>query len=276
MTDNNNITVQSLLEKKIENPTELLAKINQDYSYITKEYVLSADLNQIKELQTVKEILNNSRDGLIAKIDMFIDLVNAEVNPVLEPLKMAKKQLQNYLLNIKETDLIEKRLIIDNNYKDCFELIIEEIPDCGLTLTKMKVLDYFYDLEKKAKTVDVANIAKSFIKKYTDEIVVINQQAPAYIEDYKKGYDLQKVLLKKMEVEAIKQKEVEIVKPIEAIKSIEIIEPVSKYNEIIEPVETSNIRRATIEIIYTEEQAKFLNDFIEVMERNNIEFNIIK
>ena len=27
------------------------------------------------------EIINNSRDGLIAKIDMFIDLINAEINP---------------------------------------------------------------------------------------------------------------------------------------------------------------------------------------------------
>lgn len=259
--------IQKLLEAKIENPTDLLAKINQDYSYITKEYVLKADLNQIKELQSVKEIINNSRDGLITKIDMFIDLVNAEVKPVMEPLKLAKKQLQTYLLNIKEIDLIEKRLIIEDNYKDCFDLIIGEIADCGLTLTKMKVLNYFFDLEKKAKTINVEEMAKSFIKKYTEEIAVIKQQAPAYIEEYQRDYDLQKVLLKKMEVEAIKQKEKEVVKPVEEKEVI--------VSEILQETDRS-IKTATIEITYTEEQAKFLNDFIEVMEQNNIRFNIIK
>ena len=82
---------------------------------------------------------------------MFIDVVNSEIKPVMEPLMLAKKQLKGIVDNIRELDIIEKNLIIAKNYNDCYKIIIENLPDCKLTINKMKFLDFFYDLEKKLK-----------------------------------------------------------------------------------------------------------------------------
>lgn len=259
--------VQVLLESKIENPTDLLKKINDNYSFITKEYVLNADLNEITRLKGVKEVINNSKNGLLAKIDMFIDVINAEIKPVMEPLMLAKRQLKGIVDNIRELDLIEKNLIITNNYNDCCKIVIENLPDCKLTINKMKYLDFFRDLEKKAKTIDFKVLAGSFVKKYIEEIEIINQQAIAYVDDYHANYDLQKVLLKKMEVENIKQKE----KQIEIVKTIDVVEPVEP-NVIDSPI----FKKATFEIEYTQEQAKLLNDFVNILKQNNIKYKIVK
>ena len=59
--------VQILLESKIENPTDLLKQINDNYSFITKDYVLKADLNEITRLKGVKEVINNSKKWFVSK-----------------------------------------------------------------------------------------------------------------------------------------------------------------------------------------------------------------
>ncbi len=262
--------VQLLLEKKIENPTDLLTKINKEFSFITKDYVLNADLEQLNQLSNIKEIINNKQNGLLAKINMFIDVIETEIEPVLSPLRLAKKRLNDIIVNIKELDVLEKQAIINRNIQECYKIILNDMPACDIDKHKLRTLDIFIDLTKKAKTVNINEISQNFLTKYSNDIKILNEQAPAYIDDYKSDYNLQRVILKKVEVETIKEREKEIieVKPANIINQPTIIEE--------KPILKKPLNKAVITIEYVDDEKDLLNSFVELLLENNIRFNINK
>ena len=77
-----------------------------------------------------------------------------------------------------------------------------------------------------------------------------------------------------MEVENIKQKE----KQVEVVETIDVVEPakIVESNVVKNVVDCPILKKATFEIEYSEDQAKLLNDFVNVLKQNNIKFKIVK